>query len=126
MPKQRGRGVPPLSTQQQALLEANRALEALVRELTNGQPRGFVVLFHHQDPDVEPFYRFMRLSDPEAKDFIPHMPDLVQLVRRYDPHHAFILFEATADLDASVLTDVQVSEQRYFFEAPQGWQPNLL
>jgi hypothetical protein len=111
---------------QQRLHNANRMLEDHIRELTNGKPRGFVVAFHYPEADLEPLIEFHRLSDEVGKGFADTAPDLVQLVRSYDPHTAFILFKAQADIDAGMLEDVEISEQQYMFPAPAGWAPNIV
>jgi hypothetical protein len=127
MGKQRGRRVPPPMTpkQKQAMVELNERVERTVRDLTHAQPRGFIFWVNYDDGLTEPAVSFRRLSDPVMKEMLAHTPDLVEYVQRYDPHHAFVLFEGTVNFATNQLDQVEISEQPYFFPAPPDWSPNV-
>lgn len=127
MGKQRGRRVPPPMTpkQRRAMIELNEQVERLIREKTHAQPRGFIFWVNYDNGVTEPYVDFLRISDPRVKELLPEVPDLVELVQRYDPRHAFVLCEGSIDFATNQLRGAKIAEQSFFFPPPPGWSPNV-
>jgi hypothetical protein len=73
-------------------------LEDIAREGFTTHGRGFLFYGICQDGRTSPYVRYMTLQDRLGSTFIPSAPDLVELVRTYNPQTSFVIFEGTINL----------------------------
>jgi hypothetical protein len=55
-----------------------------------------------------PYVKYMTLEDELGSGFVSSTPDLVELVRTYNPNTSFVIFDAVINLDSSLLEQVKI------------------
>lgn len=111
--KPRGRKVPPPTPKQtSAMVTAYALIEDMARAGFTEKGRGFV--FNAIYPDgTEPYIDYLTLDREPGRGFADTAPDLVEMVRTYDPQTSFIIFDATIDFTKNQLRDVQIDVVTY-------------
>jgi hypothetical protein len=83
-------------------------LEDMAREGFATHGPGFLFYGVYPDGRTSPYVRYMTLEDRLGSTFIPSAPDLVELVRIYDPQTSFVIFEGTINLETQQMEEVQI------------------
>ena len=106
--RQKGRKAPQRTPQQTATMAmAYALLEDMARAGFAEQGRGFLFYGFYPDGTV-PYVQYLTLDTQPGAGFVPSAPDLVKLVRTYDPQTSFVIFHATINLDNAQLEEVRI------------------
>jgi hypothetical protein len=104
----RGRRVPPPTPKQEAaMVTAYARIEDMARAGYAEKGRGF--MFNAIYPDgTKPYLDYLTLDSDLGQGFVESTPDLVEMVRTYDPQTSFIMFDGKIDMKNQVLTEVEI------------------
>lgn len=106
---------PPLTeAHERAMSAAYVIIEDIARQGYAAQGRGFVFYGSYEDGKIEPFVQYMTLDTSPGDGFVQSAPDLLELVRTYDPKTAFVVMDGVIDMDSGVLREVQIDIFTYY------------